>query len=162
MRSRCLPAHNPEVRGSNPGPATTEGAGTLNMHLGDAPAISRCCERLQMLYLVAVRRSATKTDQVHFSGLPHKNDGSPLVAGMSPSNTPRIRRRRRSSQTDNDSGSQGRERRLHGLARSARCPYLSLQARLTGSPSLSQLGTGVAASGCAHTNRQLARGWFAN
>jgi len=33
------------------------------------------------LYVIAVRRSATKTDQVHFSGLPHKNDGNPLVAG---------------------------------------------------------------------------------
>jgi hypothetical protein len=33
------------------------------------------------LYLIAVRRSATKTDQVHFSGLPHKNNGSPLVVG---------------------------------------------------------------------------------
>ena len=33
------------------------------------------------LYVIAVRRSATKIDQVHFSGLPHKNNGNPLVAG---------------------------------------------------------------------------------
>jgi beta-phosphoglucomutase-like phosphatase (HAD superfamily) len=34
-----------------------------------------------MLYVIAVRRSATKTDQVHFSGLPHRDDGTPLSAG---------------------------------------------------------------------------------
>ena len=33
------------------------------------------------LYLIAVRRSATKTDQVHFSGLPHKDNGTAIVAG---------------------------------------------------------------------------------
>jgi hypothetical protein len=33
------------------------------------------------LYVIAVRRSATKTDQVHFSGLPHKDDGTPIPAG---------------------------------------------------------------------------------
>jgi hypothetical protein len=33
------------------------------------------------LYVIAARRSATKTDQVHFSGLPHKDDGSVIRAG---------------------------------------------------------------------------------
>ena len=33
------------------------------------------------LYVIAIRRSATKTDQVHFSGLPHKNNGNPLTVG---------------------------------------------------------------------------------
>jgi hypothetical protein len=34
-----------------------------------------------LLYVIAVRRSATRTDQVHFSGLPNKDDGTPLPAG---------------------------------------------------------------------------------
>jgi hypothetical protein len=34
-----------------------------------------------MLYVIAVRRSATQTSQVHFSGLPHKDDATPLIVG---------------------------------------------------------------------------------
>jgi len=33
------------------------------------------------LYVIAVRRSATKSDQVHFSGLPHRDNGSAIPAG---------------------------------------------------------------------------------
>jgi hypothetical protein len=52
---------------------------TLASSVTDVEVVTRRAG--SMLYVIAVRRSATKTDQVHFSGLPHRDDGTPLSAG---------------------------------------------------------------------------------
>lgn len=52
---------------------------TITSSATDVEVTTRRAEK--MLYVIAVRRSGTKTDQVHFSGLPHKDNGTPLTAG---------------------------------------------------------------------------------